>query len=274
MRLLMRLPLALASTVFALALSCALSGCGDDATAEPDPLAVVDYCAAWSDAACEAASRCACGVDATMCAMLAPTLCPLAEGSPTRMGVDDGSIRYDPLDAGRFVARLRSAACDTRPLSCGTGALCIGLSGEGGACEATAACAAPLVCLASRCVTPAEIGGACTDDLGCTSGHCDGGACAEKVALGGACSGDSQCATGRCDFATERCRELEPLDALCTRNEECASGYCERVELSGGHCKAVTARLARGAPCSTDDMCADGACVSGACAAALCDEIM
>jgi hypothetical protein len=269
----MRPQIALASAV---ALSLSLAACGgDDAGADPDPIAVADYCAAWSDAACAAIDRCGCGVDATMCAMVAPALCPIAEGTPGRVGVDDGSIAYDPVSAARFVARMRDAACGTRPLLCGaSGTLCIGLSGEGGPCEATAGCGSELVCTGGRCVRPRELAAACASDLECASGRCDGGACAPKAALGATCSADSQCETGRCDAATERCRDLEPLDGLCTRNEDCASGYCQRAELAGGHCQEPAALLPRGASCTNDEMCADGACITDVCAPALCDEFM
>jgi len=87
------------------------------------------------------------------------------------------------------------------------------------------------------------VGWACTADLECASGRCDG-ACQAPVLATGSCLADADCASGYCDSApgAGTCGP-EPVGYVCTRNAECGSGLCTEAGLcalkNGAFCKAA-----------------------------------
>ena len=251
----------------------ALGACGDDA-GSGEAVPVAGFCAAWVDAVCGSASRCGCGdVIAeleTRCAELAGRGCPLAEGAPLRMGVDDGSVSYDDAAAGRLVSAIGGLRCDAAP-PCAL-VSCLGLSAEGGPCGSErSACVTGLVCMDGACGRPIAAGQPCSESAHCASGRCEAGTCAAKAEDGAACAEDPECESTRCDFSTGRCRAPEPLEGLCMDHADCASAYCDRdLELGAGNCRD---RRPDGETCDEDPQCAGGACIGGVCASAICDSL-
>ncbi len=254
--------------LFGLAATLAWSGCGgdDDGGGDPSGVELASYCTSFVEAICATALRCGC--DAPDCEARAGARCPLRDGLALRTAIDDGSVPYNPVAAARFIERARTGPCDARPTDCGTTDACFALSAAGGPCGTNHGCAGGLTCVSGTCIAPRDDGAACAAPEECRSGRCSGSTCSAPVPTGSSCTADSECTTLRCDFATERCRDLEPVDGLCVEHGECTTGYCDRDSpIGAGACRA---RQPLGATCDEAPMCMDSGCLSSTCVPAAC----
>lgn len=133
--------------------------------------------------------------------------------------VDKGRLAFDGGAAQDCVDAIQGASCSD-------------LSGGGVSSVGSTACAGVL--------TPkVAVGGACSQDLECTTNNCVGaqvgsdgqqqdGACQDLPATGSAC--DFNCVAGDfCGFdgSAETCEPKAGAGSACEDNEECQTGTCE-----------------------------------------------
>ena len=151
------------------------------------------------------------------------------------------------------------------------------LAALGGACQATADCAANLACSAGTCLVPD--GGTCTASTECASGSCSSSTCVAPVVpptptpVNGPCTSSVECATGLV-CSSSQC--LVPPGGQCSVGTACTSGWCSTsgaclepvggactygTECSSGTCNAGTcAQGGAGSPCLIGPECLSGTC--------------
>lgn len=214
-------------------------------------------------------SRCAAGVGATTCDMLAPgddLSCPeLREPSGTRKA-------GEPCEES---LQCESGRCTTDGESrCG---VCARLAGEGESCAGQGvACGAGLRCepgaggAGEVCQRRGVEGAACSNNGACDAKLvCDGGACKAVGALPKAGEPCAQfCAFGSL-CASSVCVALPREGEACVPNDtgpECAAGL--RCDDASKACKRRFAgEVEPGGVCGEDDFCKGGTCRGGRCVA-------
>lgn len=242
------------------ALAATLSAaCAQSVTVVPEPVALDDLCTELSAALCDVVERCECSAaEIANCRYTYESDCDESLLTPNvRDAVAAGLIVYDPLAAGRVIARLRAPAA-----SCASSADAMGWRlGDvftfGGALAGTQPTGASCTATSYSEVNV------------CRDGYCRDGACAPLRGLGGSCDSTTLCvrldvsadlpsAGGvmlRCappDTAARTCQPLLPGGAVCVSRDECTSQACPL-----GICSPVSAV---GAPCTGDNECASGRC--------------
>ena len=220
--------------------------------------------------------------EGTDCASPPPVLAPSCNDG-RRNGDEDG------IDCGGSCARLCAAS-----VSCSDGQQSAEEEGVdcGGPCPA---CAVPSSCIdgdQNGAESAVDCGGAecprcgegesCSTGRDCTSGVCDGGACAAPscsdaarngdeagvdcggscaagCGTGAACTGASDCASGVCDAPCPG-----PL-ALCCQPPACDDGILNGDEPSVDCGNVACGLCPLGSPCSADAQCEGGLCQAGEC---------
>jgi len=220
---------------------------------------------------------------------LACTIGQNATGVGRTVADIEGCARALPLvSCGDLVAHKMPAACQDKPGSvlngapCGASTQCqstycrpqgqCGICGPrqaaGASCTSNDQCQPDLVCAASQCVAPGELGQTCDDrrpcrdDLYCSTGTSGSAACAMKVGAGRSCADSDKacdilqgvgchpttkvCQTVRVAHRGEGCGLVSGTLVLCEAAGSCdgaafpAAGTCSPAAADGESCGSAT----------------------------------
>ena len=275
----------------------AVVGCPVSATAPPAPIAREDFCAELIDARCDVVERCACGAaSAALCRSdLTIDCAPEFSNPEVEASIAAGRLVYDPLAAGRLVARIRSEP----PLCSDSMALgfrlrdVIDFGGAlVGAVEPGAPCSLPEgfpnechqgLCFDGTCIAIHGLGEACGPTLPCLDLdapyvldfdgssppsilRCASGTCQALLPAGETCTRDEECATFSC--AAGRCAAPIAVGGICDFDVQCATHRCGVGRIGERACIAGDAP--DGAACTFEVECASHGCGDGICMTPLC----
>jgi hypothetical protein len=132
-----------------------------------------------------------------------------------------------------------------------------------------------------NCAVAGPLGTSCSNNRQCSSGYCDAGNGTSHTAkcmprggmgtIGQMCSHDNQCASSNCNGLTQNaagewipgaCAAKLALGAHCSANYLCASGYCDAGNFTShtSQCMPPAGTGTTGQPCSNDNHCSSGNC--------------
>ena len=167
---------------------------------------------------------------------------------------------------GEACSQLYPPFCDDRQgLRCSQG-MCVVPVGVGGACLDNLGCSSGTVCVANKCVPLRKTGYGCAKDSSCApgnfcaSGDDEGGLCEERVPEGGECSQDA--GDNNAAFRRVQCQDgLVCLGGGLTDAGAPVTGTCARPVEEGENCTVEPAGYQL-----YDTGCKDGlVCVAGVC---------
>lgn len=181
--------------------------------------------------------------------------CRLKSGQPTTVGANcvsgfacDGVCCNSACGACQAcTAARKGGGVDgaVGPLACGTYLCQAGTTTCKTTCAADTDCAATAYCSAGACLPRSVLGGACTADDQCVTGHCADGVCCNE-----AC-------TGNCFACTAAKSGVAGSDGTCTAvtngqtgRGECGASTCSAAQQTSNVCNGAGGCRAAATPCA------------------------
>jgi hypothetical protein len=232
---------------FALALAFALlSACSNDGTTG-EPVGFDEFTDAFEDAICQWYLRCGVVEDVATCDLLG---IERKLDASLVAAVQDGSVIYQPDDAGTCLAEFAGRSCERRDLFYTFDSCELAFEGtvaEGGACAIDEQCIShdcdrqlcseaccPGTCVGNTLVLRPHLGESCIERRDCIDSQCDDNRiCAPLLALGEPCNEGFDCVSGKCDGEPKQCVTVgghgEPCVASAPTDYECSelNDYCD-----------------------------------------------
>jgi hypothetical protein len=272
----------------------AIAGLWTACAADPSPIAIDDYGAAYFDASCQYLVTCGQLKSVQECHDLFMPIAARPSNS-VLAAIESGKVTYDGASARACVDGIAALRCEIEvgsrggPLACAR--VTRGTVPVRGPCALNAECVSQVcelptcdqACCIGSCyldqpLFSGDIGAACRNDTECRSElYCHAGSCAPLLPAGASCETPTACALGltcRSGACTARPRVGEPCDEECADNFAFCSPTtkkCVKFALGGESCGvefpcsvyyvctnsrcSLPERIPLGEPCSPSDLC-------------------